>query len=262
MTPDSVLQDGSPEAAHSETERPLMNSKSNQSAHLIVTIDGPAGTGKTNVAHQLAARLNLDSLDTGAMYRCITLLAIEGGLTPSDPGPILEALSQHEIDFDWAPTPPQIILDGRRVDPRLREADVNNLVSEIASIPAVRDRMVQAQREIAGRHPRIVTEGRDQGSVVFPDADVRFYLDAAASVRAHRRATELRKAGQDVDEQQILASIEHRDRLDRERTDSPLRVPQGALRIDTGTLSVKQVVDALEQAVRAHLGSAASGGGA
>ena len=175
---------------------------------------------------------------------------------------ILEALTQHKIDFDWAPTPPQITLDGRRVDPRLREADVNDLVSRIASIPEVRDRMVQAQREIAGRHPRIVTEGRDQGSVVFPDAEVRFYLDAAASVRAHRRSTELRNAGQTVDEQEILASIEQRDRLDRERTDSPLRIPQGAIRIDTGALSVEQVVDALEHAVREHLHSAASGGGA
>lgn len=261
MTPDSVLEDGSLETTQSETRPPLMNAKPDMSDHLIVTIDGPAGTGKTTVAHQLAARLQLDSLDTGAMYRCITLLAIEEGLAPSDPGPILEALTQHVIDFDWEPTPPQITLDGRRVDPRLREADVNDLVSRIASLPAVRDRMVQAQREIAGRHPRIVTEGRDQGSVVFPDADVRFYLDAAASVRAHRRATELQSSGKTVDEETILSSIENRDRLDRERTDSPLRVPQGAIRIDTGSLSVEQVVDALEHAVREHLKSAASGGG-
>ena len=234
----------------------------NQSGHLIVTIDGPAGTGKTTVAHQLAARLGLDSLDTGAMYRCVTLIAIDEGLDPDEPGPILEALERHDIDFDWEPTPPQILLDGKRVDPRLREADVNDLVSRIASIPALRDRMVDAQREIAGRHPRIVTEGRDQGSVVFPDADVRFYLDADASVRAHRRASELGACGQVVDEQEILSSIEHRDRLDRERTDSPLRVPEGALRIDTGTLTIEQVVDALQQAVESHEKPSSPGGGA
>ena len=127
-----------------------MTIPSNQSAHLIITIDGPAGTGKTTVAHQLAARLGLDSLDTGAMYRCVTLIAIDEGLDPDDPGPILEALERHDIDFDWKPTPPQILLDGKRVDPRLREADVNDLVSRVASIPALRDRMVDAQREIAG----------------------------------------------------------------------------------------------------------------
>ena len=172
-----------------------MNSPINQSAHLIVTIDGPAGSGKTTVAHELANRLGLDSLDTGAMYRCVTFIVIDEGIDPEDPVAIIEALSRHRIDFDWNATPPEITLDDQRVDPRLRESDVNDLVSRIASIGQVRDRMVDAQREIASRHPRIVTEGRDQGSVVFPDADVRFYLDAQASVRAHRRANELREAG-------------------------------------------------------------------
>ena len=239
-----------------------MNSPINQSAHLIVTIDGPAGSGKTTVAHELANRLGLDSLDTGAMYRCVTFIVIDEGIDPEDPVAIIEALSRHRIDFDWNATPPEITLDDQRVDPRLRESDVNDLVSRIASIGQVRDRMVDAQREIASRHPRIVTEGRDQGSVVFPDADVRFYLDAQASVRAHRRANELREAGKSVDEHEILSSIEQRDRIDRERSDSPLQVPQGAIRIDTGIMTEEQVVDLLEKSVRAHLEDPPAGGDA
>ena len=237
-----------------------MNSLINHLDHLIVTIDGPAGSGKTTVAHQLASRLGLDSLDTGAMYRCVTLIVIDEGLDPGDPDSIVESLSRHRIDFDWTSTPPEITLNDRRIDPRLRESDVNDLVSRIASIAQVRDRMVLAQREIASRHPRIVTEGRDQGSVVFPDAEVRFYLDAQASVRAHRRAEELRGSGKDVNEQEILASIEQRDRIDRERSDSPLQVPDGAIRIDTGSLTEQQVVEALEQAVRSHLAAPPGGG--
>ncbi|MEE2681621.1 MAG: (d)CMP kinase [Planctomycetota bacterium] len=239
-----------------------MNSQTNPSGHLIVTIDGPAGSGKTTVARELASRLGLDSLDTGAMYRCVTFIVIDEGVDPTDPPAIIEALARHRIDFDWEATPPSITLDGRSIDPRLREADVNELVSRIASIAEVRDRMVEAQREIASRHPRIVTEGRDQGSVVFPDAEVRFYLDAEASVRAHRRSNELRASGKVVDEAQILSSIEQRDRLDRERSDSPLQVPDGAIRVDTGTMTELQVVGVLEDAVRRHLEGSSPGGGA
>ena len=239
-----------------------MNSQTNPSRDLIVTIDGPAGSGKTSVAHELASRLGLDSLDTGAMYRCVTFIVIDEGVDPGDPAAIIAALSRHRIDFDWEATPPRITLDGRSIDPRLRESDVNDLVSRIASIAEVRDRMVDAQREIASRHPRIVTEGRDQGSVVFPDADVRFYLDAQPSVRAHRRANELREAGKVVDEHEILSSIEHRDRLDRERSDSPLQVPEGAIRVDTGSMTEQQVVGVLEDAVRLHLEGPTPGGGA
>lgn len=237
-----------------------MNDHPAQSQSLIVTIDGPAGSGKSTVARELAGRLGLDSLDTGAMYRCLTLVVIEERLDPTDPASVVRAVERHRIDFDWTRTPPEITLDGRAVDERLRQPDVNELVSRVASIPELRDLMVRAQRGIAERHPRLVTEGRDQGSVVFPDAEVRFYLDADAGVRARRRALELRASGQQVDERSILRSIESRDRLDRERSDAPLQVPEGAIRIDTGTLTASQVVDELESAVRGYLASAASGG--
>lgn len=237
-----------------------MNDQPAQSHSLIVTIDGPAGSGKSTVARELAGRLGLDSLDTGAMYRCLTLVVIEERLDPADPAAVVRAVERHRIDFDWTRTPPEITLDGRAVDERLRQPDVNELVSRVASIPELRDLMVRAQRRIAQRHPRLVTEGRDQGSVVFPDAEVRFYLDADSKVRARRRALELQASGQQVDERAILESIQSRDRLDRERSDSPLQVPDGAIRVDTGALTASQVVDELESAVRGYLVRAASGG--
>ena len=159
-----------------------------RSPNMILTIDGPAGSGKTTVAHALARHLGLDSLDTGAMYRSVALLAIEAGVKPEDHQAVVALAREHRIDFDWSTVPPRILLDDRDVDARLRQTDVSEIVSRIAGIPELRNAMVDAQRAIAARHPRLVTEGRDQGSVVFPDAEVRFYLDADSGVRATRRA--------------------------------------------------------------------------
>jgi cytidylate kinase len=219
---------------------------------LIVTIDGPAGTGKTTVAQKLAARLGLDSLDTGAMYRAVALITIEEGIDLGDASAVVRAVARHTLDFDWDKTPPELLLDGRAIDARLREGDVNELVSRIANIGELRSELVKAQRAIADQHPRLVTEGRDQGSVVFPDAEARFYLDAAPRVRAERRAAQLRRQDQPVDEEAILHSIETRDHRDETRSDGPLRVPEGAVRIDTSELSLEGVVDKLESIIRSH----------
>ncbi len=225
------------------------------SPNMIVTIDGPAGSGKTTVAHSLARHLGLDSLDTGAMYRSIALLAIEAGVPPDNHEAVVALASEHRIDFDWTCVPPRILLDGRDVDDRLRHSDVSEIVSRIAGIPALRTVMVRAQREIASRHPRLVTEGRDQGSVVFPDAEVRFYLDADAGVRATRRALEMQRRGEACDVNEIRHAIEARDESDRGRKDAPLTVPAGAIRIDTGDLTVEQVVSVLVDHVRASFDS-------
>lgn len=217
---------------------------------LIITIDGPAGTGKTSVAHELASRLGIDSLDTGAMYRAIALIAIENDLDIEDHDAIVQELASHVLDFDWSSTPPVILLDGRNVESRIREDDVNQLVSKIANIGALRKELVNAQRRIADGHPRLVTEGRDQGSVVFPDAEFRFYLDASPRIRAERRTAQLRRREQPVDEEEILHSIEERDHRDETRSDGPLLVPEGAIRIDTGKLTLVGVVDELESVIR------------
>lgn len=226
---------------------------------LIVTIDGPAGTGKTSVAQMLASRLGLDSLDTGAMYRAVALIAIEEGIDLGDSGAVVRAFSRHTLDFDWGKTPPELLMDGRVIDARLREGDVNELVSSIANIGELRNELVKSQRAIAEQHPRLVTEGRDQGSVVFPDADVRFYLDAASGVRAERRAAQLRRHNQPVDEEAILHSIETRDHRDETRSDGPLRIPDGAVRIDTSELSLEGVVDKLESIIRSHMKDSKAG---
>ena len=225
-----------------------------RSPNMIVTIDGPAGSGKTTVAHSLARCLGLDSLDTGAMYRSVALLAIEAGLAPEDHEAVVALAREHRIDFDWTRTPPRILLDDRDVDDRLRQSDVSDIVSRIAGIPELRATMVQAQRFIAERHPLLVTEGRDQGSVVFPDAEVRFYLDADSGVRAARRALEMQARGEDCDVDQIRLAIEARDRSDRGRKDAPLTVPTGAIRINTGERTIDEVVAMLVEHVRERTG--------
>lgn len=212
---------------------------------IIITIDGPAGTGKSSVAHRLAECLGLEFLDTGAMYRGVAIIALEKGIDPND-GPMLaEALKGSELQFDWTNTPPRLHIDGRNHSRRIRDLDVNSIVSTIAAHSEVRLVLVEQQRRIAQEHPRLVTEGRDQGSVVFPDATLRFYLDADVKVRAKRRIDQLVRAGKTVDEQEIIADIEARDRQDSSRDDSPLVKPEGAIIVDTSHKSLMEVVDEL-----------------
>ncbi len=218
---------------------------------MVITIDGPAGTGKTSVARQLAERLELDSLDTGAMYRAVALKTILKQVDPSDVDGIALAAREIELDFDWASNPPALLMDGVPVGQRIREEDVDDRVSVVAGNPQVRGRMVRAQRSIASKHPRLVTEGRDQGSVVFPDAQFRFYLDASPEVRAHRRVLQSRRSGQPADYDEVLRSIRNRDRRDETRTDGPLKVPEGATTLDTSELSLENVVDRLVELVLA-----------
>jgi cytidylate kinase len=232
---------------------------------VIITIDGPAGTGKSSVARLLAKRLGLEFLDTGAMYRAAALVSIEYGI-PAHDGPALAAkIGELGLVFDWTRDPPTLLLGTTNVMARLRDADVNREVSIVAAQAPLRARMVELQREIARRHPRLVSEGRDQGSVVFPNAAVRFYLDADPAVRARRRREQLRGEGRTADTEEIRQSIEERDRLDSSRSDGPLRVPDGAVRLDTSELTQDEVVDRLEAEVRrrldaSRLDSAAAGG--
>ena len=223
---------------------------------VIITIDGPAGTGKSTVAHLLAERLGLDFLDTGAMYRAVALVAIEQVIDPDD-GPALAAALQAEgIGFDWSREPPVVQLGGRDVGRRIREQDISDVVSIVAAHPEVRSRLVQQQRRIAQEHPRLVTEGRDQGSVVFPDAGLRVYLDADVDVRADRRVSQLAAAGMPADRDRIVSDIRERDRRDSSRSDGPLVRPRGAVVLDSSHLTLEQVVGELERICREHLPAA------
>ncbi|MFN7019706.1 MAG: (d)CMP kinase [Phycisphaerales bacterium] len=218
---------------------------------LIITIDGPAGTGKSTVARRLASRLGVDFLDTGAMYRAAALIAAERGLSVSDAQSVVEAVRNVDMRFDWTTDPPDLLCDGRSVMLRIRDEDVTSIVSPIAGIAELRRLMVERQRAIASVHTRLVTEGRDQGSVVFPDADVKIFMYASAEVRAKRRTDELRSRGIPADEDKILSEIIERDRSDTTRAVGPLVCPDDAQRVDTSRLSIDQVVDELERRVRA-----------
>lgn len=228
---------------------------------LVITLDGPAGSGKSTVARRLAQRLGLDFLDTGAMYRGIAAVAVEKGIDAArEPQRVVDLARRLDLRFDWEQDPPRlhVELDGadRDYTERLRDADVTAAVSDVAQIPGVRQVLVEAQRRIGKAHPRLVTEGRDQGSVVFPAARVKFYLDASPQVRANRRALQLREAGKPADEAEILNQIVQRDRKDSTRSDGPLICPPDAIRIDTSAMTLDEVVDLLEREVRERAGEA------
>lgn len=221
---------------------------------IIITIDGPAGTGKSTLAHHLAKRLGIEFLDTGAMYRAAALVAIERGIDPGNGLTLGEALAQIDLHFDWSADPPRVMLDDRDVTGRIRDLDVSSKVSQAAAQPEVRRHLVRAQQDIARRHPRLVSEGRDQGSVVFPDAPVRFFLHADVGVRADRRMAQLLEAGKtDVDKDRIMRDIEQRDQMDTTRRDGPLIRPSGAIDIDTSHRSIDDLVDEMEAVVREKL---------
>jgi cytidylate kinase len=218
---------------------------------VVVTMDGPAGTGKSSVAWKLAQRLGLEVLDTGAMYRAAAVVAIDEGV-PADDGTALAArIAEEGLAFDWSCRPPRLLLGGRDLTERIRDADVNVVVSVVARQAPLRAALVDAQRAIGRAHPRLVTEGRDQGSVVFPEAVARFYLDAHPEVRARRRVEQMRSQGRPADYEAVLRAIQQRDHLDETRSDGPLVCPEGAQRVDTSMLTLDQVVDELERRVRA-----------
>lgn len=224
---------------------------------LIITLDGPAGAGKSTVAWRLAKRLGLEFLDTGAMYRGLSAKCVERGIDPvAEDYAVVELARHSDFRFDWTQDPPRLNVGGTDVTDRLRDSDVTGQVSDVAAISGVRQVMVREQRRMGDEHPRLVTEGRDQGSVVFPQAEVKFYLDASPGVRAKRRADQLREAGKKADLEQIRNGILERDRKDSSRKDAPLICPEDARRIDTSEMTLEEVVEMLEGLVHESAGHA------
>jgi cytidylate kinase len=219
---------------------------------MVITIDGPAGTGKSSVALTVAQRLRFAFLDTGAMYRAIGLEAIRREANLEDQRELAFIARHARIAFDWTRHPPGVLLNGEQVGHMLRGGDATRAASYVAVVPAIREMLVQQQREIGAKLGNLVTEGRDQGSIVFPNAEFKFYLDAKPEERARRRVAQLRARGEIVDYAEILNGIVSRDRRDATRSVGPLSVPSDAEVVDTTNLSQEQVVDHIVEQVRAR----------
>jgi CMP/dCMP kinase len=202
---------------------------------MIIAIDGPAAAGKSTVAKTVARELQLAFLDTGAMYRAVTLAVLEAGVDPLDERGCARIAASARLTFD---EDERVLLDGRPAEPEIRSATVTQAVSFVSAHPSGRAAVVPLQRREAERRGGIVAEGRDVGSVVFPLADFKFYLDASSEVRARRRADEI---GAPERYGEILASIRTRDRLDTTRKDSPLVKAPGAIVIDTDGMDPAEV---------------------
>lgn len=218
-------------------------------AQTIVTIDGPAASGKSTVAGKLAQKLGAIFLDTGAMYRAVTLAAMQAGVDLTDENALLEALDETRFEFCPGSGGMKVSVNGLDVTEKIREPQVTANSHYIASAPRVRAKLVQMQRDFAQGQDKVVTEGRDQGTVAFPDARVKFFLTAGAAERAKRRYLELNDK-QSVNLEQIQAAIEQRDERDRSRAAGPLTAADDAIEIDTTELTIEQVVDKLADYVR------------
>jgi cytidylate kinase len=221
---------------------------------MVITIDGPAGTGKSSVSLLVAQRLGIDFLDTGAMYRAIGLEALRRGTDLEDQRQLTFIAKHSRIEFDWSKTPPGVLLNGEPVGHLLRGGDATKAASYVAVVPAIRELMVKQQRDIGAQRKNIVTEGRDQGSVVFPEAEFKFYLDATPQERARRRASQLRARGEIVDHNEILNQILARDQRDATRAVGPLAIPRDAMVIDTTKLTQDQVVEKMVDRVKSGEG--------
>ena len=216
-----------------------MSFQSSNTRTLKIAIDGPAGAGKSTVAREIARRLNLKYLDTGAMYRAITLKLYRARISLDDLEAIAELLENTALDVT---ADQRVLLDGEDVTAEIRKPLVNNLVSPVSTIPLVRRKLVQMQQAIAARSRGIVMDGRDIGTRVLPDADLKVYLDATLAERARRRFKEQLERNIHLTFEEVEAELKERDRIDSERADSPLTVAADACVIDTTDLTFEEVV--------------------
>ncbi|WP_210432837.1 (d)CMP kinase [Rhodococcus sp. DMU1] len=218
-------------------------------------MDGPSGTGKSTVSKRLARRLGAAYLDTGAMYRVATLHALRAGADLTDPAAIAAATASLPWSIGTDPEVEDIRLAGEDVSEIIRGGEVTGAVSAVSAVPAVRRALVAAQQSIGRDAGHIVVEGRDIGTVVFPDADVKIYLTASAEARAQRRNRQNITEGRGDDYEAVLAAVQRRDHLDSTRAVSPLRAADDAVVVDTSDMDIDEVIAALAAVVAEQTGA-------
>ena len=219
--------------------------------NFVVTIDGPAGAGKSTTARAVAAALGFLYVDTGALYRALALRALREGVDPEDEAALEQALDGTKLSLDGSSDQPQVWLDGEDVSGEIRTPAVSEMSSRLAARPLVRRRLVDVQRSLRERGP-LVAEGRDLGTVVFPDAQVKIYLDADPATRARRRHDELQRRGLPVRIEDVSGDLGRRDERDRSRADSPLVAAPDAQVLDTSGMTVEDQIAEVLRRVRAH----------
>ncbi len=220
--------------------------------HITIAIDGLSSCGKSTLARDLAQELGYKYIDSGAMYRAVTLYFLHNSVSLDDPVAVTTALADIRIGFIKTPKGDHVTLNGIDVEKQIRTLEVSDLVSPVAAISAVRRRLVELQQEM-GRSGGIVMDGRDIGTVVFPQAELKLFITAETSERVRRRKADLRNRGIDATEEDILQNIEERDRIDSTRADSPLRQAPDAVLIDNTHLSRKEQLQMALELVRTRI---------
>ncbi len=207
-----------------------------------VAIDGPAGAGKSTIAKLCAKKMNLVYVDTGAMYRAVALYLLESGIDVNDPSEVADKCTGADVDIKYEDGIQNVYLNGINVTGRLREEAVGNTASVTSAVPEVRKQIFALQRGLADRGG-VIMDGRDIGTVVMPDADVKIYLTASSEVRARRRVLELEAKGEKPDFEEVKRDIEERDYRDMHREISPLKQADDAVLVDTSDMSIEEVTD-------------------
>ena len=218
---------------------------------MIVAIDGPSGAGKSTLAKRVAKELRFTYLDTGAIYRALALKILRRRVDLNDTAALSAIVQDSDIDLRGQNGQLQVILDGEDVSALIRTPEVSQMASKASAIPMVRHRLLHLQREL-GRRGNVVAEGRDIGTVVFPDAQVKIYLDASIEERARRRCHELRAAGREVSLAETISEMKERDKRDSERDIAPLRKADDALAVDSSGLTADAVAEKVLQLIKSE----------
>jgi cytidylate kinase len=226
---------------------------SNRSETMIVTLDGPAASGKSTTARLVAKKMGWLYLDTGAMYRAMAVKALDEGIPLDDPKTIGDMAGRTKMTLKSSDQGTRVFLDGEEVTHRIRTPEVDRAVGPVCEVPAVREVLVSLQREI-GKQGSLVAEGRDMGTVVFPDAELKFYVVASIEARARRRQKDMEKQGIAVSLEELSREIERRDKRDSGRAESPLKPAEEAELLDTSDMTIEEQVETIVQKIRQRIG--------